>query len=309
MIIGKKQKKPVLVSEEYQAEYRIEDGKAEFVKYLGQEEEYEIPKTIEDAPVTVLSAYAFSEHRNLISVHLPPMLERIGAHCFYNCRGLKELSLYDKLEEIEDGVFKNCQSLSHLTLSTMPENKLVIKNILMDTTEGIGVTIYYGEGEEAERAEVIFPPYLVEYEENTPARICEKQAYGSGERYRHCLYGGQLNFDQYDQLFDFSVAVDSLEYPIQSAVGRLRFPYSLKEEGRKRYEKFLKERIEKVLTFYIKREDTEMIQWFLDEKRLSQEEMGMAADLCRKYQKNGILPMLMEYQNENFKPKKKNFDL
>lgn len=309
MIIGKKEKKPVLLSGPEQAEYRVENGKAEFVRYVGEEEEYQVPEYIDGYPVTALAAYAFSEHRNLVSVTLPSFLERIGAHAFYNCRGLKELSLYDGITEIEDGAFKNCGCLSHLILTTRPERKLVIKNILLDSTEGIRVTIYYKEEEKTQKAVIIFPPYLVEYEENTPARICEKQAYGSGERYRHCLYDGQLNFDQYDQLFDFSVAVDSLEYPIQTAISRLRFPYHLKDEGKKRYETFIKERMDQVLSFYIKREEKEVIEWFLKEKRLTKEEMNQAADYCRSYQKNSLLPLLMEYQNENFKPKKKSFSL
>lgn len=309
MIVGKKQKSPVLESEKYQAEYYIEQEQAEFVKYLGQEEEYEIPAQLDGYPVKSLAAYAFSEHRNLTAVHLPPYLEHIGAHAFYNCRGLQELSLYDRLVDIDDGAFKNCRKLCHMTLSTSPDRKLVIKNILMDSTEGIGVTIYYDSQKESERAELIFPPYLVEYEENTPARICEKQAYGSGERYRHCLYDGQLNFDQYDQLFDFSIVVDNLEYPIQIAVNRLKYPYSLKAEYKVKYESFIKERLEKVLSFYIKKEDKEILEWFLKEKLLSRDGMNLAADLCRKHQKNGLLPMLMEYQNENFKPRKKVFDL
>lgn len=309
MIIGKKVEKPVLIAKEYQAEYRIEGEKAEFVRYLGEEEEYEVPPFLDHYPVTRVGAYAFSEHRNLDSVHLPPQLEEIGAHAFYNCRGLKELSLYDKISEIEDGAFKNCGNLSHLTLYTMPDHKLVIKNILMDSTEGIGVTIYFEDGEKRERAEVVFPPYLVEYEENTPARICEKQAYGSGERYRHCLYDGQLNFEQYDGLFDFAVAVDSLEYPIRIAVNRLRYPYSLKEDGKTEYERFLKENNRKVLDYYVQREEQEVLEWMLKEKKLSKKEMNLAAELCRKHQKNSLLPMLMEYQNRNFKPEKKTFSL
>ena len=309
MIVGKKEEKPFFISDEYQAEYRIEGEETEFVKYLGTEEEYSVPETIEGRFVTKVGAYAFSEHRNLDCVHLPSRLQKIGAHAFYNCRGLTRLFLHDQVNEIEDGAFKNCRKLSHLILYTKPEHKLVIKNILMDSTERIRTTIYFGGEKEEERAELLFPPYLVEYEENTPARICEKQAYGSGERYRHCLYDGQLNFDQYDGLLDFSIAADHLDDPIQTTVARLRFPYQLKEEAKSRYERFLKERMEQILAFYIKREDQEVVRWLLEEKKLSREEMNLAADLCRKYAKNGMLPMLMEYQKENFKPKKKTFEL
>lgn len=309
MIIGKKVKKPTVISEELQIEYRIENEEAEFVKYLGEEDEYTVPTEIEGFPVVKIAPYAFAERRTLYSVDIPEHVRIIGAHAFYNCRGLYSLGFYDKLEDIEDGALKNCYSLSHLVLRTNPQNKMVLKNILMDTTEGINVTIYYEDGVNTERAELVFPPYLVEYAENTPARILEKQAYGSGERYRHCLYAGQLDFEQYDQLFDFSVAVDNIEYPIQCAVNRLRYPYALKAASKTQYDEFVRKEMDKVLAFYIKKEDTDVIRWMLDTKLLSKENMNLASDLCRKHGKNGLLPMLVEYQNVNFKPKKKSFSL
>lgn len=309
MIIGKKVKKPTVISEEWKIEYRIENEEAEFVKYLGEEDEYEVPETIEGYPIVKIAPYAFAERRTLYSVHLPAHVRVIGAHAFYNCRGLHSLGFYDELEDIEDGALKNCYSLTHLVLRTSPQNKMVLKNILMDTTEGIHVTIYYRDGVEEERAELVFPPYLVEFAENTPARILEKQAYGSGERYRHCLYSGLLDYEQYDQLFDFSIAVDNVEYPIQCAVNRIRYPYSLKEDSKSHYEAFVKKEIQKVLSFYIQKEDADTLKWMLDAKMLSKEEMNLASDLCRKYGKNSLLPMLVEYQNVHFKPKKKSFSL
>ena len=305
MIIGKKVKKPTLISEELKIEYRIEQGEAEFVKYLGNEDEYEVPELIDGYPVTKIGAYAFAERRTLYSVMLPRKIRIIGAHAFYNCRGLTRLGFYDELIDIADGALKNCYSLSHLVFRTGAEPKMVLKNILADTTEGLLVTIYYGE----ERADLIFPPYLVEFSANEPARVQSKEAYGSGERYRHCLYGGQLDFSQYDALFDYSLAVDEMEYPIQCAVNRLRYPYQLKAEHKERYETFFRNEIKKVLSFYINKEDADVIKWMLEGKMLSKEEMNLAAELCRTKGKNSLLPMLVEYQNINFKPKKKSFSL
>lgn len=309
MIIGKKGKKPTVISDELKIEYRIENEEVEFVKYLGEEDEYTVPETIEGYPVVKIAPYAFAERRTLYSVDLPRHVRIIGAHAFYNCRGLYSLGFYDELVDIEDGAFKNCYMLSHLLLRTNPEHKMVLKNILMDTADGLLVTIYYENEHGSERAELIFPPYLVEFAENTPARIFEKQAYGSGERYRHCLYSGLLDFEQYDQLLSYSIAVDDMEYPIQCAMNRLRYPYRLKEDAKKQYEYFVKKEISKVLEFYIKREDADFIRWMLDEKMLSKADMNLASELCRKHGKNGLLPMLVEYQNVNYKPKKKSFTL
>ena len=78
---------------------------------------------------------------------------------------------------------------------------------------------------------------------------------------------------------------------------------------RLRYEKFMEEQLKEVLTFYIKKEDREVLTWMVNEKRLEKDSLLLAMEIARKEGKNGLLPMFMEYQNENFKPKKKSFDL
>lgn len=309
MITSRKQLEPAMISEKYHAEYRIKENEAEFVKYIGTEDEYEVPAMIDGYPVTRIGKYAFAEKRNLLYVKLPVGIRIIGAHAFYNCRSMEQLEFYNQLEDIEDGAFKNCSSFHHMIVRTGLEEKLTIKNILMDTAEEVRVTIYYEEEGRTERAELMFPPYLVEYEENTPGRVFNRQAHGSGERYRNCIYDGFLNLEQYDHLLHYSVAMDRMEYPIQCAVSRLMYPYQLKEKARLHYEEFVKAHLDQVLTFYIKKEDVDVLRWMLEEKRLSKDNLELAMELCRIHGKNGLLPMLMEYQNANFKPKKKSFDL
>ena len=309
MLIGKIQPKPVLISKEHHAEYRIENQEVEFVKYTGTEDEYEVPEEIDGFPVTRIGRYAFAEQRNLIFVKLPKGICSIGPHAFYNCRVMERLEFGDQLMDIEDGAFKNCELLHHIILRTKTKNRLNIKNILADTGEGIRVTIIYEDIPENNRAEFVFPPYLEEYEENTPGRVFIRQAHGSGENYRNCLYDGHLNYEQYDKLLDYSVAMDRMDYPVQNTVSRLMYPYQLKEEYRKRYEEFFMDHLEEILSYYIKKEDGEVLKWMIDEKRLGKEELEIAMTIARKNGKNGLLPMFMEYQNENFKPKKKSFDL
>lgn len=309
MLIGGRVKKQVFISEEYHAEYYKEKDEIEFARYTGTEDEYEVPERIEGYPVTRVGRYAFAEQRNLIFVKLPLGIKTIGAHAFYNCRSMERLEFGDQLMDIEDGAFKNCEMLHHIILRTTSDSRLNIKNILADTGEGIRVTILYEDLHENNRAELVFPPYLEEYEENTPGRVFIRQAHGSGENYRNCLYDGQLNFEQYDKLLDYSIAMDRMDYPIQNAVSRLMYPYQLKEEYRVHYEKFVKDHLEEILTFFIKKEDSDTLKWMIDGKRMSKEDLNLAMTLARTNGKNGLLPMFMEYQNENFKPKKKSFDL
>ena len=108
MLIGKKQQKPVSISKEHEAEYRVENQETEFAKYIGTKEEYEVPEMMAECLVTRIGRYAFAEQRNLLSVSLPIGIKTIGAHAFYNCRSLERLEFYDTLEDIEDGAFKNC---------------------------------------------------------------------------------------------------------------------------------------------------------------------------------------------------------
>ena len=46
MLIGKKQQKPVSISKEHEAEYRVENQETEFAKYIGTKEEYEVPEEV-----------------------------------------------------------------------------------------------------------------------------------------------------------------------------------------------------------------------------------------------------------------------
>jgi len=309
MLIGVKKAKPVLLSEEFHAEYCIENNEVEFAKYIGTEDEYEVPAKIDGYPVTRIGRYAFAEKRNLLFVKLPIGIKTIGPHAFYNCRSMERLEFGDQLMDIEDGAFKNCTSFHHMIYRTTKDARITMKNILMDTADEVRVTIYYDDLDENNRAELLFPPYYVEYEENTPGRVFNRQAHGSGERYRNCMYDGILNFEQYDKLLDYSVAMDQIEYPIQNAVSRLMYPYQLKEEYRSRYEQFVKENLKEILSFYIKKEDSETLTWMIDGKRLEKEDLNFAMSFARSNGKNGLLPMFMEYQNENFKPKKKSFEL
>ena len=70
MLIGGRKIRQALVSKEYHAEYYIENNEAEFGKYIGNEDEYEVPDVIDGYPVTRIGKYAFAEKRNLLFVKL-----------------------------------------------------------------------------------------------------------------------------------------------------------------------------------------------------------------------------------------------
>ena len=51
--------------------------------------------------------------------------------------------------------------------------------------------------------------------------------HGSGSNYRQCFYDKELNYQEYDRLFEMAVAMDKLEVLVDMSFGRLEFPYEL----------------------------------------------------------------------------------
>ena len=49
-----------------------------------------------------------------------------------------------------------------------------------------------------EHARLLFPEYVEELEDLSPAHIFQRRIHGAGYSYRQCFDGGVLNFRQYD---------------------------------------------------------------------------------------------------------------
>ena len=80
-----------------------------------------------------------------------------------------------------------------------------------------------------EHARLLFPEYVEELEDLSPAHIFQRRIHGAGYSYRQCFDGGVLNFRQYDaalsellERHDFSVAA-------RVAVRRLAVPFVLSD--------------------------------------------------------------------------------
>ena len=72
----------------------------------------------------------------------------------------------------------------------------------------------YENGEAGgKRAHMVFPEHYDEAVENTPARILFTEYHGSGTNYRQCFYSKELDFAEYDSLFDMAVVMDKAGGP------------------------------------------------------------------------------------------------
>ena len=85
-------------------------------KYLGSEENVEIPAAIGDYPVTAIGFKAFAQNSTLKSVTIPGTVKSIGESAFYECKALETLTLGEGIESIGNYAFMKCSSLKAVTI-------------------------------------------------------------------------------------------------------------------------------------------------------------------------------------------------
>ncbi len=122
----------------------------EIVEYRGKNKIVEVPERIDNFPVTVIGAYAFTgsstwapdqykvneKIREIIlpetmleikeaafsgcskleRVNLPENLKKIGEYAFDNCVNLQEVKLSSGLTELSEAAFANCRSLEEIVI-------------------------------------------------------------------------------------------------------------------------------------------------------------------------------------------------
>lgn len=75
-----------------------EDGTAEITKYLGHEENVEIPSEINGSTITSIGKYAFGYCNSIVNVQIPSSITKIGNIAFNDCEKLENI-LVDKQNE------------------------------------------------------------------------------------------------------------------------------------------------------------------------------------------------------------------
>lgn len=248
--------------------YRETGSGIEIVRCFGADGNVELPSVIGGKPVTRAAAYAFSARKGqededvlvceteegrlfrqqerllageaVESVRFPDTMEEIGKYIFYGCRELRRLSFSDKLTEIGSGAFTGCRSLSRLDVRFLTGRKSCVPEILGDLWQRIDA-VFYEPGSPAPAAYLVFPEHYEEAVENTPARILFTQHHGSGNNYRQCFYGKEMDYRKYDDLFYVAKAQDKTSVLSDLVFARLMYPAGLTGEAEKMYESYLRE--------------------------------------------------------------------
>lgn len=285
-------------------EYRLCGNGIYITGYSGNEQICRVPDNINGKAVTGVNKFAFSEHRELREIFLPETIESIGAHAFYNCRVLQTIHMADGVADIGDGAFKNCYEISAIDIIRKRDDSKCLKGILSEVNNEVEVTLHYSDGE----AKIIFPYYLYNYEENTPARIINQVTEGSGIRYRECVTGEDVNYAEYDRIFEDAMHIDVLDASWRIACLRLKYPYKLADEAHSRYRKYLEDNRLALTMQMVEQEKYDSLRDFLSMKLLDNDDFGKCIDMAREKSHMEGLGILLEYRKEEYGTRKKKFE-
>ena len=236
----------------------------------------------------------------------PHTLKEIGRYIFYGCGNLKKLEFSDSLMQIGCGAFTGCHVLERLTVHMRQGKKSGVKEMLGEMWQRIDVNFLYEYEEDGieksdimhrrenkSEARLVFPEHYDEAVENTPARILYTEYHGSGSNYRQCFYDKELNYQEYDRLFEMAVAMDKLEVLVDMSFGRLEFPYGLTGKARENYMKYIRKNLGDIAEYLVKQEDMHRLEVISSQKLWTLEGIDSALDCASKRKETEVSAFLM----------------
>ena len=236
----------------------------------------------------------------------PDTLKEIGRYIFYGCGNLKKLELSDSLMQIGCGAFTGCHALEKLTVHMKQGKKSGIKEMLGEMWQRINVNFLYEYEEDGieksdimhrrenkSEARLVFPEHYDEAVENTPARFLFTDDHGSGCFYRQCFYDKELNYQEYDRLFEMAVAMDKLEVLVDMSFGRLEFPYELTGKARENYREYIRKNLGDIAEYLVKQEDMHRLEVISSQKLWTLEGIDSALDCASKRKETEVSAFLM----------------
>ena len=236
----------------------------------------------------------------------PDTLKEIGRYIFYGCGNLKKLEFSDSLMQIGCGAVTGCHALEKLTVHMRQGKKSGVKEMLGEMWQRIDVNFLYEYEEDSiekpdmmyrrenkSEARLVFPEHYDEAVENTPARILYTEYHGSGSNYRQCFYDRELNYQEYDRLFEMAVAMDKLEVLVDMSFGRLEFPYELTGKARENYREYIRKNLEDIAEYLVKQEDMHRLEVISSQKLWTLEGIDSALDCASQRKETEVSAFLM----------------
>ena len=244
--------------------------------------------------------------KDVEEIVFPDTLKEIGRYIFYGCGNLRKLEFSDSLMQIGCGAFTGCHALEKLTVHMRQGKKSGVKEMLGEMWQRIDVNFLYEYEEDGieksdimhrrenkSEARLVFPEHYDEAVENTPARILYTEYHGSGSNYRQCFYDKELNYQEYDRLFEMALAMDKLEVLVDMSFGRLEFPYELTGKARENYREYIRKNLGDIAEYLVKHEDMHRLEVISSQKLWTLEGIDSALDCASKRKETEVSAFLM----------------
>lgn len=244
--------------------------------------------------------------KDVEEIVFPDTLKEIGRYIFYGCGNLRKLEFSDSLMQIGCGAFTGCHALEKLTVHMRQGKKSGVKEMLGEMWQRIDVNFFYEYEEDGieksdimhrrenkSEARLVFPEHYDEAVENTPARILYTEYHGSGSNYRQCFYDKELNYQEYDRLFEMALAMDKLEVLVDMSFGRLEFPYELTGKARENYREYIRKNLGDIAEYLVKHEDMHRLEVISSQKLWTLEGIDSALDCASKRKETEVSAFLM----------------
>ena len=312
--------------------YRVKNNTIEIIRCYGTDSRVVLPEEINGISVVSAAPYAFSAHKDdeeeaevwesedavsfgeerlldgeeVQEIVFPDTLKEIGRYIFYGCKKLERLEFSDTLMQVGTGAFTGCSGLKELVIHQKKGIKSCTKEILGELWQKIDVDFLYENGEASgKRAHKVFPEHYDEAVENTPARILFTEYHGSGTNYRQCFYNKELDFAEYDSLFDMAVVMDKLEVLVDMSFGRLRYPWQLSEKAKKQYEDYIRGNLKDIGEYLVGSGNLNGLELLSREKLWNREGLEHSIDVASSKKDMEISAFLMNERSRMMEEEQK----
>ena len=193
-----------------------------------------VPDSRDGKAVRRVARGAFRELPGVRTLDFPPGIAEIGDFACYGMPDLISVSLSETLTEVGDAVFRACDALQSVHYAAPQGNFYALRALLSEPEPAFRCELKLSDGE----AELYFPSFQNEFDEDTMARAIHPRIEGCGYAFRECVTRREIDFFQYDRQFERAEAAER-EVACRIAIGRLRYPYRLAEVRRKAYRDYL----------------------------------------------------------------------
>ena len=241
--------------------------------HKGDPRDLVVPEAVDGIPVREIAPHAFENRLRLESVALPKSVVRVGAFAFHSCRSLNKIDLTEYAVDCHDGAFRGCDAIRLIIYRISSGNFRVMRDLLTSAERRMHFRIL--DERDGSSADLVFPGYVRQDQEDTFARVIHFSLEGVGFAYRECVSRSGIDYAAYDRLFskiDYAYGTDAAAI----AMHRLRTPRSMGEAAGTRYRSFLEKYADQTLRDLVRRGNAEGIELLRDEVRIPETERAAA---------------------------------